>query len=189
MTSAPVELFVHAPFLTCFLVPRLQLGLGHRFNQHKPQLVRALESEFVIAAACGQQHTLVLTQSGDIWSWGLGVFGQLGHGSLHDEKLPRKIATFQRPDQPDRPVRISAIACGSHHSLALDSDGFVWSWGSSEYAQQFQADAKVLLALFLVSFGVDLSFCLVNSTMRIGAPLSVVVRTRTASRTTTQYPV
>lgn len=121
---------------------KLQLGLGHRFNQHRPQVVRALEDKICVSAACGQQHTLVLTEDGQVWSWGLGVFGQLGHGTLHDEKIPRRISDFKHPDFPEKEIKIAAIACGSHHSLALDSDGCVWSWGSSEYAQQFQSEAK-----------------------------------------------
>jgi alpha-tubulin suppressor-like RCC1 family protein len=121
---------------------KLQLGLGHRFNQHKPQLLRALEDKFCVAASCGQQHTLVLCQDGTVFSWGLGVFGQLGHGSLHDEKVPKQILDFKHPDEPEKDIRISSVACGSHHSLALDTEGRVWSWGSSEYAQQFQSEAK-----------------------------------------------
>lgn len=121
---------------------KCQLGLGHRYNLHKPQLVAALEDKFCVAAACGQQHTLVLTQTGEVYSFGLGVFGQLGHGTLHDERLPRKIVDFKCPDEPTKEVKIVAIACGSHHCLALDSEGRVFSWGSSEYAQQFQSEAK-----------------------------------------------
>jgi len=140
-----------------------QLGLGHRFSQHHPQLIRSLEQEFIIQTACGQQHSLALTLHGDVYSWGLGssitlliypglvlivvvvdilgVFGQLGHNECSDENMPKKIA-FKHPTNESEAIRIVQIACGSHHSLALDSLGRVWSWGSSEYAQQFQSEAK-----------------------------------------------
>jgi alpha-tubulin suppressor-like RCC1 family protein len=63
----------------------------------------------------------VLDKDGTVWSWGLSVFGQCGHNSLHDEKLPRRIETFSNPADPSEKILIKSIACGSHHSLALDT--------------------------------------------------------------------
>jgi alpha-tubulin suppressor-like RCC1 family protein len=80
-----------------------------------------MENTFAVQAACGQQHTLVLDKDGNVWSWGLSVFGQCGHNSLHDEKLPRKIDTFANPSDATEAIQIQSIACGSHHSLALDT--------------------------------------------------------------------
>lgn len=34
---------------------------------------------------------LALLASGAVYSWGLGVFGQLGHGTLHNERWPRLV--------------------------------------------------------------------------------------------------
>jgi hypothetical protein len=79
--------------------------------------------------ACGQQHALALDHEGRVYSWGLGVFGQLGLGSMRDSPRPRLVEALAG-------VRMVAIACGSHHSLALDASGQVWTWGSSEYGQQ-----------------------------------------------------
>lgn len=139
---------------------KFQLGLGHRFNQDKPQLLKTLVAASVRVkdVACGQQHCLALDEEQKLWSWGLGVFGQLGHSSLRDESVPRKIVSFsiasiEAPiDDGDEPhpdaqlpaevksasdlICISQIACGSHHTLALDTEGRIWSWGSSEYGQQ-----------------------------------------------------
>lgn len=136
---------------------KFQLGLGHRFNQDKPQLVKALIGQARIKdVACGQQHVLALDDEDKVWSWGLGVFGQLGHSSLRDEPLPRRLMSFSVKDEAvqvddgdvgpvqvpthiqeaSKTIRIIQIVCGSHHSLALDSEGRIWSWGSSEYGQQ-----------------------------------------------------
>lgn len=114
---------------------KLQLGLGHRFNQESPQRVKALQNERVVNVACGQQHTLVLTSTGQIWAWGLGVFGQLGLNSLKDGRYPKLVNNWTLDNQPII-VNVEQIACGSHHSVCLDSEGRVWSWGSSEYGQQ-----------------------------------------------------
>jgi RCC1 and BTB domain-containing protein len=59
----------------------------------------------------------------------LGVFGQLGHGVLSDEGVPLIIKEIESR-------KIIKISCGSHHSLILEENGQVWSFGSSEYGQQ-----------------------------------------------------
>jgi hypothetical protein len=108
---------------------KYQLGLRHRYNQERPQLIKDLCHETIIQVACGQQHTLALTKNGKVYSWGLGVFGQLGHGRLSDKASPTLIKHLED-------YRIVQVACGAHHSLVRDETGKVWSFGSSEYGQQ-----------------------------------------------------
>eukprot|EP01100_Stratorugosa_tubuloviscum_P010493 TRINITY_DN450_c1_g1_i1.p1 TRINITY_DN450_c1_g1~~TRINITY_DN450_c1_g1_i1.p1 ORF type:complete len:781 (-),score=362.26 TRINITY_DN450_c1_g1_i1:1129-3471(-) len=106
-----------------------QLGLGHRYTQSIPQLITTLKHERIVGVSCGQQHVLAITETGACWSWGLGVFGQLGHGDTTDELIPKRIRTLGS-------VKIIKISTGSFHSIALDSEGKVWSWGGAEYGQQ-----------------------------------------------------
>jgi E3 ubiquitin-protein ligase HERC4 len=71
---------------------RFQLGLGDRRMRGEPTFIPALEGVQLIAVACGQQHTCAIDAQGRCYSWGLGSFGQLGHGSFSDEPRPRKVA-------------------------------------------------------------------------------------------------
>jgi Regulator of chromosome condensation (RCC1) repeat len=62
---------------------RCQLGLGHRYNQDQPSLVRFPNTPegkqpHIVAVACGEQHTLELDSEGRMYSHGGNVFGQLG---------------------------------------------------------------------------------------------------------------
>ncbi len=41
--------------------------------------------------SCGQQHTAIVSDAGEVFTFGLGVFGQLGHGELSDEMIPRRV--------------------------------------------------------------------------------------------------
>lgn len=95
-----------------------QLGLGHRFNQEKPQLIRSLADSgiCVIQVACGQQHVLAVTEDGKLYSWGLGVLGQLGHGDTRDVGYPRVVGALSGR-------KVFRVACGSNHSLVLTDDG------------------------------------------------------------------
>lgn len=92
---------------------KYQLGLRHRYNQERPQLIKSLLHEKIIQVACGQQHSLALTNDGKVYSWGLGVFGQLGHSRLSDEASPTLIQHLEG-------YRIVQVACGAHHSLVRD---------------------------------------------------------------------
>ncbi len=54
----------------------------------------ALENVRVVRVAAGQQHCMALTADGEVYSWGLGVFGQLGHGVSSDAHRPTRIAAL-----------------------------------------------------------------------------------------------
>ena len=73
----------------------------------------------VSAVAAGGGHSLALSED-KVYSFGIGVDGQLGHGDEESAYTPRVIASL-------RGVR--AIAAGSATSLAVDSAGAVFGWG------------------------------------------------------------
>lgn len=41
--------------------------------------------------ACGHAHTALRTENGDVYTWGNGYYGQLGHGTLQNELSPRLV--------------------------------------------------------------------------------------------------
>ena len=57
-----------------------QLGLGDRRPHLLPEqvILGGLEDECVSNISCGCRHTLVTTEEGEVYSWGLGRFGVLG---------------------------------------------------------------------------------------------------------------
>ena len=72
------------------------------------------------SASAGFWHSLVVTEEGDLYSFGFGL--QLGHGVLENVRSPRMVAAL-------RHVRVAAAAEGGFHFLALAEDGTVFSWG------------------------------------------------------------
>jgi RHS repeat-associated protein len=72
-------------------------------------------------------HCLALTQSGKVYSWGANYSGQLGRQSTPtNQTIPQEITTLSN---------IAAIAAGSFHSVALGSDGAIYSWGDNHFGQ------------------------------------------------------
>jgi alpha-tubulin suppressor-like RCC1 family protein len=59
-----------------------QLGHGDEKPQNQPRLIVSFLGTNVKAVSCGNQHTAVLLESGEVYSFGRGNFGQLGLGSL-----------------------------------------------------------------------------------------------------------
>ncbi len=45
--------------------------------------------------SCGEQHCIALDRAGVCWSFGLGVFGQLGLGDCSDRLRPAKLLRFE----------------------------------------------------------------------------------------------
>ena len=87
-----------------------------------PKKIEAFAGQRVVAVSTGGKHSLALTANGAVWSWGLGSFGQLGHGDQQDQLLPKKVEALAGQ-------RVLAVSAGDNHSLAITTDGSVWSWG------------------------------------------------------------
>ncbi len=83
--------------------------------------------ENITQISTGQNHILALRSDGTVWSWGNNQRGQLGIGDSSEKKLiPFLVASLSDVIQID--------AAGDF-SLALTSDGKVWSWGSNSQKQ------------------------------------------------------
>lgn len=62
-----------------------QLGIGNLIDQTNPQLVTIPNGEKPISIALGQQHSMVVTDKGNLYSWGYNNLGQLGLGNTIDQ--------------------------------------------------------------------------------------------------------
>ena len=82
----------------------------------------------VISVACGKSHSMALTDGG-LYVWGSSKYGQLGLGRLRlSAKQPELVMALSGR------VTIS-IAAGHYHSVALDSNGHLWTWGWGVHGQ------------------------------------------------------
>ncbi|XVF64375.1 hypothetical protein PTKIN_Ptkin09bG0164400 [Pterospermum kingtungense] len=88
--------------------------LGNAYADGKmPCLVEDnLSGECVEEIACGAYHVAVLTSRNEVYTWGKGANGRLGHGDVEDRKTPTLVEGLK-----DRHVKY--IACGSNYSSAI----------------------------------------------------------------------
>jgi alpha-tubulin suppressor-like RCC1 family protein len=85
------------------------------------------------ALAAGGMHSLGLRVDGSLWVWGGDINGQLGDG-CGTAAVCSNIKVFA-PVRNGTVSRLSSIAAGSLHSVALDADGALWTWGSNDEGQ------------------------------------------------------
>jgi alpha-tubulin suppressor-like RCC1 family protein len=60
--------------------PLLPPSSNRNSDQDEPTYVDALRGVGVRQIACGSGHTVVLTVDGEVYTWGRGDDGRLGHG-------------------------------------------------------------------------------------------------------------
>nr|XP_035951531.1 RCC1 domain-containing protein 1 isoform X2 [Halichoerus grypus] len=76
----------------------------------------------------GAEHALLLDEAGQVFSWGQGRHGQLGHGTLEAEPEPRLLEALQG-------LPMAEVAAGGWHSVCVSQTGDIYIWGWNESGQ------------------------------------------------------
>ncbi len=107
-----------------------QLGNSTNIDSKVPVAVTtsgALAGKIITAVAAGRLHTIALASDGTAYCWGYNWSGQLGNNSNTDSNVPVAVYTGGALSGKT----ITAVAAGRHHSMALTSDGSVYTWGEN----------------------------------------------------------
>jgi E3 ubiquitin-protein ligase HERC2 len=110
-------------------------ALGHGFSAGKqlpdalrPRYIQALAGIRCVCVSAGELHSAVVTSDGDVYTWGDGFCGQLGHGDKSPQTSPVQVNKGGLDDEC-----VSHISCGARHTLAVTEDGEVFSWGFGHF--------------------------------------------------------
>eukprot|EP01035_Chromulina_nebulosa_P017265 gene17265-22797_t len=146
-----------------------QLGHNNRIPLNDPKLLETIDlslqiplkdlANTVVDVCCGQGHTLLLTKSGRIYSWGDNRRGQLGHSHFESCAIPRLVGhdpsntpastavqikgTLVMPNRgtgsssgtraKDLIIKnVKQIGCGLFHSACIVDPGYLYTWGAGE---------------------------------------------------------
>ncbi len=104
-----------------------------RLQSHKREVAKSGEWPDIVAVATGHSHTLLLSDKGEVYSFGSCQYGQLGHGDRKERLAPYKIEGL---------TGVKAIAAGYHYSIVLLENGDVYSFGCGTDGQLGHGDME-----------------------------------------------
>ncbi|XP_062014897.1 PH, RCC1 and FYVE domains-containing protein 1 [Rosa rugosa] len=141
------------------------LGHGNEVSHWVPKRVNGpLEGIHVSSISCGPWHTAVVTSAGQLFTFGDGTFGVLGHGDRKSVSIPREVESLKG-------LRTVQAACGVWHTAAVIevmvgnssssncSLGKLFTWGDGDKGRLGHGDKEAKLVPTCVAALVDPNFC------------------------------
>lgn len=106
-----------------------RLGHGIEADISQPTLIDTLSGMNVEMVACGEQHTCAVTISGDLYTFGDGMYncGLLGHKSAVSHWIPRKVSG------PIECFQVRFVSCGLWHTALITSTGLLFTFGDGSF--------------------------------------------------------
>ncbi|XP_052142910.1 PH, RCC1 and FYVE domains-containing protein 1-like isoform X2 [Oryza glaberrima] len=112
------------------------------------KLFGPLDGISILKIACGHWHTAIISSAGQLFTYGDGTFGVLGHGDTLTVARPKQVESLKG-------VRAKAIACGPWHTAAIVErmgtvksnapSGKLFTWGDADRGKLGHADKKMKL--------------------------------------------
>lgn len=103
-----------------------QLGLGSQKDTPVPTPITYLNGKNVTQVSAFAKNTAVVTASGEVFTFGCGKDGRVGHGYTIEganEDVPRRVQNL--------PANMKMVAVGEFHMAAVTKDSEVWTWGKT----------------------------------------------------------
>ncbi|XP_078088320.1 RCC1 and BTB domain-containing protein 2-like isoform X4 [Mustelus asterias] len=106
------------------------LGTGDIQSTIEPKKIDVLCGKKIIHLSYGSgPHVVLTTSDGEVYAWGNNGYSQLGNGTTTQGLSPCQVSTNLLHK------KVTEVACGSHHSMVLTSDGEVYAWGYNNCGQ------------------------------------------------------
>ena len=107
-----------------------KLGHDTKNSCDRPRVIEGLRGKDIVDISCGGAHSAAITSTGELYTWGKGRYGRLGHGDSDDQMKPKLVEALLG-------YRVIDVACGSGdaQTLCITDDDNVWSWGDGDYGK------------------------------------------------------
>ncbi|TMS06482.1 RCC1 and BTB domain-containing protein 1 [Larimichthys crocea] len=106
------------------------LGTGDSQSTIVPKKLDFLSGRKVVSLSYGSgPHILLATEDGELFAWGHNGYSQLGNGTTNQGVAPMLVSANLLNK------KVTVVACGSHHSMALTDSGEVYAWGYNNCGQ------------------------------------------------------
>jgi alpha-tubulin suppressor-like RCC1 family protein len=103
----------------------------------RPMTPEFLKNEKVDIVEAGLFHSAVVTKSGELITFGCNRFGQCNLSSEEGKfaKSSEQSSCTYRRWKPNHADRVTDVACGRRHTIAVDSLNRIWTFGENKHGQ------------------------------------------------------
>ncbi len=115
-----------------------KMATGLESDVSKPTGINFQTSGQIGSITCGRLHNALLTENGDIYTWGCNFFGQLGLGDTKDRLFPEAV---QQVVELKTRVEVLEIDCGNDFTAAISANS-VFTWGCGKRGALGHGDEK-----------------------------------------------
>lgn len=106
-----------------------RLGQGdENTNKENPTKITSFADKQIINTSCGTTYSAAITSNGELYTFGHGRFGKLGHGNSDDKSLPTIVAALKSH-------KVIDVACGDSHTLCTTDQGKVFVFGDGDFGK------------------------------------------------------
>lgn len=103
-----------------------QLGLGYIFSDKLVPTQVGDETDWDHVSA-GRYYSMAVKTDRTLWTWGNNNYGKLGLGqNVYGQLVPTKVGSETNWED---------ISAGYYHSMAVKTDGTLWTWGRNDFWQ------------------------------------------------------
>ena len=78
----------------------------------EPKEIYRLSQRKPIFIACGESHSAAISEKRELFTWGNGGYGRLGHGTEDHEMTPTVVEALKH-------LKTLTVSCGFNHTLAI----------------------------------------------------------------------
>lgn len=104
-------------------------GNGIMTYHYKPVKVKFQYNTIsIIRISAGGRHNLAIDSNFNLYSWGSGKNGRLGHDNEKDQNYPKAIESISNS-------KIIFCSAGDTYSCAITQDNYLYTWGSGEFGR------------------------------------------------------
>jgi alpha-tubulin suppressor-like RCC1 family protein len=114
-------------------------GLTYEVAIPTPTKLEILANETVTQVACGEAHTVALTDESKVWGWGMSMYGQLGLGFSGDSFEPGVGMLYSKVSEPTEitpflppHVKVAQVSCGAMFTLFVTKDNELYGCGIND---------------------------------------------------------
>jgi len=139
-------------WMNCFSPTKIPHENYIRKNEHENMcgFHSSKQQVYIQSVSCGESHSMVITSDGELYSFGCGFNGCLGHGTEKHEVYPRLVSKLllQNDDRNDKNdkndknnnhdgvgVKVKQVAGGKAHTIILTTNDMIYTCGKNQCGQ------------------------------------------------------